>query len=295
MVNYTGKRLRRIRRTLSYSHTPRPKGRPAGVMIFFNVNEKFPDKQKRFSTGRGAEMEDRFSRTRMVLGEEGLAKLAAARVAVFGVGGVGGYAVEALARAGVGALDLIDNDVVSESNINRQIIALTDTVGEYKTDAAAARIARINPACEVRTFRTFFLPETADAFDFTAYDYVVDAIDTVTGKLELALRAQAADTPILCSLGTGNKLDPALLRISDVYETRTDPLARIMRTECRKRGIRRLRVVWSPEKPIRPTETVSDGTRRSVPGSVSFVPGAAGLLIASAVVRDLTGIRGNGI
>lgn len=237
-------------------------------------------------------MTNRFIRTAMVLGEEGLARLAQARVAIFGIGGVGSYAAEALARTGVGQLDLIDNDTVSVSNLNRQLIALESTVGRYKTEVAAARIREINPACVVREHRVFFLPETKDLFDFSAYDYVVDAIDTVAGKLQLVECAAAAGVPILCSLGTGNKLDPSQLRISDLYETRTDPLARVMRAECRKRGIKKLQVVWSPEEPVRPRlqpDPAEAGTRRSVPGSVAFVPGAAGLLIASAVVRALTG------
>jgi tRNA A37 threonylcarbamoyladenosine dehydratase len=238
-------------------------------------------------------MEDIFTRTRLILGAAAMERLQNARVAVFGLGGVGGYVVEALARSGVGALDLIDNDTVSATNINRQIIALHSTVGQKKTDAAKARVLDINPACVVRTYDTFFLPETADAFDFTQYDYVVDAIDTVAGKLCLAERAQAAGVPILCSMGTGNKLDPTKLTVTDIYKTSVCPLARVMRYECRKRGIKKLKVLYSTETSLTPRadETPDNPTgRRSVPGSTAFVPPAAGLIIASEVVRELTGV-----
>ena len=237
-------------------------------------------------------MEDIFTRTRLILGALAMERLRSARVAVFGVGGVGGHVVEALARSGVGALDLIDNDTVSATNINRQIIALHSTVGQKKTDAAKARVLDINPACAVRTYDTFFLPETADAFDFTQYDYVVDAIDTVAGKLCLAERAQAAGVPIICSMGTGNKLDPTKLTITDIYKTSVCPLARVMRYECRKRGIKKLKVLYSTETPLTPRADETPDTptgRRSVPGSTAFVPPAAGLIIASEVVRELIG------
>ena len=240
-------------------------------------------------------MEDQFIRTRLLLGGSAMEKLASARVAVFGVGGVGGYAVEALARSGVGALDLIDNDTVSLSNLNRQIIALHSTVGQNKVDVAAARVRDINPAIEVRTYNTFFLPETADQFDFAAYDYVVDAIDTVTGKLELIARCKAAGTPIISAMGTGNKLDPTRLEVTDLSKTTMCPLARIMRKECHKRGIDHVKVVYSREEALTPLD--DDGnpipapegsSRRSIPGSTAFVPSAAGLIIAAEVVKDLT-------
>ncbi len=244
-------------------------------------------------------MEDRLIRTRLLLGDEAMERLARARVAVFGIGGVGSYTVEALARSGVGALDLIDNDTVSLSNLNRQLIATLDTVGQPKVEVAARRISRLNPDCRVRTYQSFFLPENASDFDFTRYDYVVDAIDTVAGKLQLVLCARAAGVPILSAMGTGNKLDPTALEIADIYETSGCPLARVMRRELRKRGIPGLKVVYSREEPL-PTDPelsrrcleesrAGGSTRRSIPGSTAFVPAAAGLMIAAQVVRDLTG------
>ena len=239
-------------------------------------------------------MMDPFERTRMLFGAEAMERLERSRVAVFGLGGVGGHVTEALARSGVGALDLIDSDRVAVSNLNRQIIATEATVGMYKTDAAAERIKAINPGCEVRTYKTFFLPETAGEFDFAAWDYVVDAIDTVSGKIALVLSAQAAGTPIISAMGTGNKLDPSALRVSDIYETDVCPLARVMRRELKKRGVKALKVVWSPEPPriVEPPagETPSPG-RRAIPASNAFVPAAAGLLMASVVIRDLAGVR----
>ena len=238
---------------------------------------------------------DPFSRTRLLLGDEGMARLAAARVAVFGLGGVGGYVVEALARSGVGALDLIDSDTVSPTNLNRQILATVDTVGMYKADAAEARVKSINPACAVRKSTAFFLPENAGEFDFAAYDYVADAIDTVTGKIGLILAARAAGTPVISAMGTGNKADPSLLQVSDLCETRVCPLARVMRRELRKRGVPRLKVAWSPEPPLVP-RALPDGEpgahpRRAVPGSTAFVPSAMGLVIAGVVVRTLAGLE----
>ena len=239
-------------------------------------------------------MEDFRSRTRLIFGEEGIERLKTAHIAVFGLGGVGGHAAEALARSGVGALDLIDCDRVSESNLNRQIIALRSTVGRYKTEVFEERIRDINPDCAVRTFPLFFGPETAHTFDFSKYDYVVDAVDTVSAKVELVLCAQAAGTPIICSMGTGNKIDPSMLEAADIYKTAVDPLARVMRTELKKRGVRRLKVVYSKELPILPKERLPedpDGIRkRAVPGSNAFVPAAAGLLLAAEVVKDLTGM-----
>lgn len=243
-------------------------------------------------------MDERFSRTAVLFGEAAMARLAAAHVAVFGLGGVGSYVVEALARSGVGALTLVDHDTVSRSNLNRQLFALESTVGLPKAEVAAVRVREIHPACRVHACQTFFLPETEAEFDFAGFDYVVDAIDTVTGKLALVRCAQAAGTPILCALGTGNKRDPSLLRVADIYETSVCPLARIMRKECRKRGVRQLKVVYSLEEPQKPdpeaeaallAESQAAGsTRRDIPGSTAFVPAAAGLLIAAEVVRDLT-------
>ena len=234
-------------------------------------------------------MEDQYSRTRLLLGQAALDKLRQSRVAVFGVGGVGGYAVEALARSGVGRLDLIDSDTVSLSNLNRQIIATHSTVGQYKVDAAAARIHDIDPNIVVRTYKTFYTPETADQFDFTQYDYVVDAIDTVTGKLALVERAQRAGTPIISCMGAGNKLDAAAFEVADFSKTVMCPLARIMRKELRKRGITHLKVVYSREDALAPLgEMETDGQRRQTPGSVAFVPGAAGLIAAGEVIKDLT-------
>ena len=259
-------------------------------------------------------MPDQFSRTRLLYGREAMDRLASCRIAVFGIGGVGGYVVEALARSGIGALDLIDNDTVSLTNLNRQIIATHKTIGKYKVDAAAERIAEIAPDCRVAVYRTFYLPETQEQFDFSEYDYVVDAIDTVTGKLALVESAVRSGVPIISSMGAGNKLDPVAFEVGDIYSTSGDPLARVMRRECRKRGIHALKVVWSREEPLDPgtgiggigagikagTETDTVGgedqerpvaSRRSVPGSVAFVPAAAGLVIAGEVVADLTGVR----
>ena len=235
-------------------------------------------------------MNEQFSRTAILLGQEAVEKLKNARVAVFGIGGVGGYTVEALARCGVGQLDLIDSDTVSISNINRQILATHSTVGKLKVDAAKARIADINPDCTVRTFPIFYLPETAEQFDFRQYDYIVDAIDTVTGKLQLVERAVAAGTPIICSMGTGNKLDPAAFMVSDISKTSMCPLARIMRKELKKRGISHLKVVYSQEEALTPDvdpEELARTGKRQIPGSVAFVPGAAGLILAGEVVKDL--------
>ena len=233
-------------------------------------------------------MSEPFLRTKMLLGEEAMAVLHRSRVAVFGVGGVGGYAVEALARSGVGSLDLIDNDTVAESNLNRQIIATRSTLGQYKVDAAKQRVLDINPDCVVRTYKTFFMPETEAEFDFAQYDYVIDAIDTVKGKLALAQKAQAAGTPLISAMGAGNKLDPTAFEVTDLYQTTGCSLARVMRRECRKRGITKLKVVYSKELPIRPVwDSGEVSVRRDIPGSVAFVPSVAGLILAGEVVRDL--------
>ena len=238
-------------------------------------------------------MLDQFSRTELILGNEAMEKLAKSRVAVFGVGGVGGFTVEALARSGVGALDLIDNDTVSITNINRQIIATHSTVGKYKVDVAADRVHDINPDCEVRVYKTFFEPKTAEMFDFSQYDYVVDAIDTVSGKISLVEKANAAKTPIICSMGAGNKLDPTAFEVTDIYKTSVCPLARVMRYELKKRGIKKLKVVYSKEIPIKPSPNaeVSEEcpNRRNIPGSIAFVPSVAGLIVAGEVIKDLIG------
>ena len=235
-------------------------------------------------------MHEQFLRTQMLLGTDALEKLQKARVAVFGVGGVGGYTVEALARSGIGQLDLIDNDDVSISNINRQILATHSTVGMPKVEAAKRRILDINPGCIVQTHQVFYTPETADQFDFTQYDYIVDAIDTVTGKLQLVERATAAGTPIICCMGTGNKLDASAFEVADISKTTMCPLARIMRKELGKRGIKHLKVVYSKEEALTPTgweEEAAALGKRQIPGSVAFVPGAAGLILAGEVIKDI--------
>ena len=239
-------------------------------------------------------MLNEFSRTRMLFGEDAMARLAAARVAVFGIGGVGGHVVEALARSGVGTLELIDNDTVSLTNINRQIIALHSTLGMPKVEAARARMLDICPQTRVITHQAFFTPETANRFDFTQYSYVVDAIDTVSGKIELAVRAHAAGVPLLSCMGAGNKLDPTAFEVTDISKTSVDPLARVMRRELRKRGIEHLTVVYSRE-PARtplpdPDMDAEKGQRRSVPASNAFVPAVAGLIAASKVIRDIAEI-----
>lgn len=249
-------------------------------------------------------MLNQFSRTELLVGKDNMERLFRARVAVFGIGGVGGYTVEALARSGIGTLDLIDDDKICLTNINRQIYATRKTVGKYKVDVAKERILEINPDAEVNTYKTFYLPETADQFDFSRYDYVVDAIDTVTGKLMLAEEAQRAGTPIISSMGAGNKMEPSLFEVADIYDTSVCPLAKVMRRELKKRGILHLKVVYSKEKPMTPIDDMAiscrtncicpPGTarkctqRRQVPGSNAFVPSVVGLIIAGEVVKDLT-------
>ena len=235
-------------------------------------------------------MNEQFLRTAMLLGEEAVERLKAARVAVFGIGGVGGYTLEALARAGIGALDLIDSDTVSRSNINRQILATQSTVGMSKVEAGKRRVLDINPDCRVVTWEVFYTPETADQFDFTRYDYIVDAIDTVTGKLQLIQRAHECGTPIISCMGTGNKLDASAFEVSDISKTTMCPLARIVRKELGKRGIKHLKVVYSKEEALSPTgweEEAKALGKRQIPGSVSFVPGAAGLILAGEVIKDI--------
>lgn len=237
---------------------------------------------------------DPYSRTRLLLGDDAMNKLRQARVAVFGLGGVGGYVVEALARSGIGALDLIDHDTISATNLNRQLLATRQTIGMGKAQAAVERVTAIDPDIRVRPIQKFYGPDTAAEFDFSAYDYVVDAIDTVTGKLALVTAAQVAGTPILSCMGTGNKLDPTRFQIADISKTSVCPLARIMRKECAKRGIKHLKVLFSTEDPIPsdPSATLDEELpegRRALPGSVAFVPSVAGLIIAGEVIRDLTG------
>ena len=248
-------------------------------------------------------MLNQFSRTQLVYGEEVMKKLASSRVAVFGIGGVGGYVVEALVRSGIGALDLIDDDKVCLTNINRQIIATRKTIGKYKVDVAEERVHDINPDCDVKTYKTFFLPETKDEFDFTQYDYVVDAIDTVTGKLGIIECCRDANVPVISSMGAGNKVNASMFEVADIYKTSVCPLSKVMRHECKKRGIKKLKVVYSKEQPRRPLEDMSiscrqhcicpPGTvrkcteRRDIPGSTAFVPSVVGLIIAGEVINDL--------
>ena len=240
-------------------------------------------------------MADQYSRTRLLFGAEGLNKLRNARVAIFGLGGVGGYVAEALARSGIGQIDLIDDDTINLTNLNRQVLALHSTIGMSKVEVAKQRILDIDPTTQVRTYETFFLPETANQFNFASYDYVVDAIDTVTGKLELIAQAKSVGVPIISCMGTGNKIDPTGFRVSDISKTRGCALARIMRKECAKRGIRGVKVVWSEELPLETQMTPDEfqeaqregSSRRALPGSTAFVPGVAGLIMAGEVVKDL--------
>lgn len=243
-----------------------------------------------------------FSRTELLLGKEGMERLKNARVAVFGVGGVGGYVCEALVRSGVGSFDLIDDDKVCLTNLNRQIIATRSTVGKYKVDVMKERMLDINPDVQVETYKCFFLPENADDFPFAEYDYVVDAVDTVTAKIELVMKCQSMGVPIISSMGAGNKLDASAFQVADIYKTKMCPLAKVMRRELKKRGIKKLKVVYSEEKPTRPIEDMGDcrttcicppgaahkcTERRDIPGSVAFVPSVAGLIVAGEVVKDL--------
>lgn len=241
-----------------------------------------PEETNRIKNG----VPERLSRTGLLLGAEGVERLSRARVAVFGAGGVGGYAIEALARSGIGTLDIIDNDRVSESNINRQIIASEKTVGQYKVDAARERVLDINPGINVNAHKLFYMPDTSSLIDLSCYDYVIDAIDTVTGKIELILRAKEAGVPVISSMGAGNKLDASLFRVADIYETSVCPLARVMRRELKKRGIKELKVVYSEEKPLNPLRE-TDGSTENVPDSVAFVPSVAGLIMAGEAVKDL--------
>ena len=230
-------------------------------------------------------MQNEFSRTELLLGESNMSKLYASRVIIFGVGGVGGYVAEGLARSGVGSIDIVDNDTVSLSNINRQIIALHSTLGRDKVDVVRERLLDINPAIRITPHKCFYLPETADRFDFSDYDYVIDAIDTVTGKIQIIMQAEEAGVPVISSMGCGNKLDPTKLKVTDIYSTSVCPLAKVIRRELRKRGIDHVPVVWSPE-----TTHKTPASRDDPPGTVSFVPAAAGLVLAGEIIRDLAGI-----
>lgn len=232
-------------------------------------------------------MLNEFSRTELLIGNDAIKKLKNSRVAVFGVGGVGGYVVEALARSGVGAIEVIDNDTVSLTNINRQIIALHSTVGKYKVDVIKERILDIDPTVEVVAHRTFYMPETANEFDFSKYDYVVDAIDTVTGKIAIIENAKKANVKVISSMGAGNKLDPTAFEVADIYKTSVCPLARVMRRELKKRGIDKLKVVYSKEEALTPRESEENTSKRQTPGSIAFVPSVAGLIVASEVIKDL--------
>lgn len=230
---------------------------------------------------------EQFARSELLLGGENMEKLKNSRVAVFGIGGVGGFAAEALARTGVGALELFDMDTVSITNINRQIIATLDTVGKYKTDVMKDRIALINPEAEVISHRCFFMPENSAEFDFSKYDYVVDAVDTVTAKIELVMKCRENEVPIISSMGAGNKLDPTKFEVADIFQTSVCPLARVMRTELRKRGVERLKVVYSKEPPVTPLPSSEETAKKSVPGSLAFVPSVAGLIIAGEIIKDI--------
>ncbi|MCD8089533.1 MAG: tRNA threonylcarbamoyladenosine dehydratase [Clostridiales bacterium] len=243
-------------------------------------------------------MLNQFSRTELLLGKDGMEKLYRSRVAVFGLGGVGGYVVEALARSGIGRLSLIDSDKICLTNLNRQILATRETLGKYKADAARERVLSINPDIEAEAYKVFYMPDNADMFDFSEYDYIVDAIDTVTAKLEIIVRAEKAGTPVISCMGAGNKLEASALEVADIYKTEICPLARVMRRELKKRGIKKLKVVYSKEKPIEPVgeraeeeENVSPGRR--IPGSTAFVPAVAGLIIAGEVVKDLISEKNN--
>ena len=237
-------------------------------------------------------MVDQFSRTRLLLGQEAMESLNNKRVAVFGIGGVGGYVCEALVRSGVGSFDLIDNDTVCLTNLNRQIIATRNTIGRYKVEVMRDRMLEINPEANLEIHKCFFLPENADEFPFDEYDYVVDAVDTVTAKIELILRAEKAGTPVISAMGAGNKLDAGRFKVADIYDTEVCPLARVMRRELKKRNVKSLKVVYSDEEPVRPLEELSEEGvgKRSIPGSTAFVPAVAGLLIAGEIVKDLSKI-----
>lgn len=245
-------------------------------------------------------MSDKFIRTALLFGNEKMNILKNSHVAVFGIGGVGGHCAEALIRSGIGKLDLIDSDRVCLSNLNRQIIATVNSIGMYKTAAAKERFLQINPEAEINTFNVFYTPQTADLFDFSKYNYIVDAIDTVTGKLELIVNANKSHTPVISSMGAGNKINPDMFEVSDISKTSVCPLARVMRSELKKRGIKKLKVVYSKEKPLVPIKEIAEteegyetGKRRQTPGSTAFVPSVAGLIIAAEIIKDLTNTKNN--
>lgn len=235
-------------------------------------------------------IKEQFERTELLFGSDAMETLKKSRVAVFGIGGVGGHIAEALVRSGIGAIDLIDNDEVCVSNINRQIFATVSTVGQLKTESAMKRLLDINPECKITVHNIFFMPETSGTIDFSQYDYVVDAIDTVTGKIEIIMRSEEAGVPVISSMGAGNKLDPTAFEVSDIYKTSVCPLARTMRHEMKKRGIKKLKVVYSKEQPFIPPERLSESGKR-IPASNAFVPSVAGLIIAGEVIKDLTGLN----
>ena len=234
-------------------------------------------------------MTDQFARTELLIGKEGVNKLKNSRVAVFGIGGVGGYVVEALVRSGLGNIDIIDNDTVCSTNLNRQIIATTKTIGKYKVDVAEERILEINPEVKVTKYKTFYTPETADKFDFSKYDYIVDAIDTVVGKISLVEKSKEYNVPIICAMGAGNKMDPTKLEVADISKTSVCPLAKVMRQELKKRRIKKVKVVYSQELAIKPAQSMEVTNNRQTPGSNAFVPAVAGLIIAGEVIKDLIG------
>ena len=250
-------------------------------------------------------MLNQFSRTTLIFGKEAMEKLAESKIAIFGVGGVGGFAAESLVRSGVGAIDIIDDDKVCPTNLNRQIFATHKTVGKFKTEAAYDRLHEINPNCEITQIRKFFTPENSDEFDFTKYSYIIDAVDTVSAKIEIVVKANKCHVPVISSMGAGNKIDPTAFKVSDIYKTKVDPLAKVMRYELKRRRIRKLKVVWSAEKPIKPVEEDENscrtqcicpsGTkrkcsvRRDIPGSNAFVPPVVGMIIAGEVIKDITG------
>ncbi len=239
-------------------------------------------------------MQNRFSRTELMIGPDALEKLKNSRVAIFGIGGVGSYTAEALARSGIGAIDLIDNDKVCMTNINRQLYATLSTIGKYKVDVAKERIEDINPDATVRTYKTFYMPDNAHEFSFTDYDYIVDAIDTVTAKIDLVMKATEANVPVICSMGTGNKMDPTSFEVADIYKTSVCPLAKVMRYELKRRGVKKLKVVYSKEIPLGyACECTEDSPKRRIPGSNSFVPPVAGMIIAGEVIKDLIGFNKN--
>ncbi len=238
-------------------------------------------------------MQLHFSRTELLLGTEAMKRIQNSRIAIFGIGGVGGYAVEALVRSGVGTLDLFDPDIICETNLNRQIIATQKTIGQYKVDAAKNRILDINPEAVVNTYRMFYMPEIADQVDLSVYDYILDAIDTVTGKIEIVVRASATEVPVISSMGAGNKLDASAFEVADIYKTSVCPLAKVMRRELKARGIKSLKVVYSRELPRKPIGECQEEVvgRRQIPASNAYVPATAGLIMAGEVIQDLSGLR----